>query len=93
MGEIIIRIVTDQLEKQISRIVEDAIDSKLEHYLEYLKNSDTPLTTDQTAEYLSVSKQTIHRWVKVGIIKSRLIGRRRYFLKSEIKDIIHSQRY
>lgn len=47
--------------------------------------SDQLLTIDEAAELLSVSKMTLHRWDKNGILKKVEIGGKRRYRKSDIE--------
>jgi predicted site-specific integrase-resolvase len=47
-------------------------------------------SVNQLCEELSVSRQTLHNWEKSGLIKSRTIGGRRFFLGSDILDAFNS---
>ena len=49
--------------------------------------SDQLLTIDEAAELLSVSKMTLHRWDKNGILKKVEIGGKRRYRKSEIERL------
>ncbi len=49
--------------------------------------SDQLLTIDEAAELLSVSKMTLHRWDKNGILKKVEIGGKRRYRKSDIERL------
>ena len=49
--------------------------------------SDQLLTIDEAAELLSVSKMTLHRWDKNGILKKVEIGGKRRYRKSDINRL------
>jgi len=69
--------------------LKDLIRSCIQEYLqEHLKQAppedNTLLKIDAIADYLGVSKVTIHSWKKQGKIPFHRMGRRVYFKKSEI---------
>lgn len=47
---------------------------------------EKPLTPAELARVLNVSRQTISNWQKQGAISGRVIGGRRYYFLSEIKE-------
>ena len=49
--------------------------------------SDQLLTIDEAAELLAVSKMTLHRWDKNGILKKVEIGGKRRYRKSDIERL------
>ena len=51
-------------------------------------SADQLLTVDQTAQMLSVSKMTLHRWDKSGILKKVEIGGKRRYRKSDIEKLV-----
>lgn len=56
---------------------------------EFLEN-DKLLTCSELQELLNVSRTTIHRYVKGGILNAYKVGKRLYFLKSEVFENILS---
>ena len=48
---------------------------------------DKLYTREEAIEIFNVSAATIWRWVKVGIIKSKRVGKRVYFPESEIRRL------
>jgi len=46
------------------------------------------LTIAEAAEVLRVSQSTLRRWIRLGLIPSRKLGRRRLLLASEIEKVI-----
>ncbi len=48
------------------------------------------ITRKEAAEFLGVSYFTMHKWVKNGTIKERGIGRKKYFLKSDLLCAVSS---
>lgn len=46
------------------------------------------MTRHEAIELLDISSVTLHNWMKAGKIRYRKIGRRVYFLKSEILEDI-----
>ena len=52
-----------------------------------IKRGDSLLTINEAAELLSVSKMTLHRWDKNGILKKVEIGGKRRYRKSDINRL------
>lgn len=44
------------------------------------------MTSTQVAELLAVPKSTVEEWARRGIVPSRKRGKRRFFLRWEIRD-------
>ncbi len=49
------------------------------------------LSVRQTSEYLSTCEETLRYWLKTGRFQPIRIGKRVYFLKSEIDEFIQKQ--
>jgi len=50
-------------------------------------SGDQLLTVDEAARLLSVSKMTLYRWDKSGILKKVEIGGKRRYRKSDIENL------
>lgn len=46
--------------------------------------NDELLTNEQTCQFLQIDKVTLWRWSKTGKVNPYGIGRRRYYIKSEL---------
>lgn len=46
------------------------------------------LTTKETAEYFEVSQPTILNWTKRGILHPKRVGRKWYFKKKEVYNLL-----
>lgn len=49
------------------------------------------MTIPEVAEYLKVTRQTIHKLIKAGKLKAFKIGRSTRILKSEVEGFIQKQ--
>ncbi|MCF6357003.1 MAG: helix-turn-helix domain-containing protein [Draconibacterium sp.] len=49
------------------------------------------LSRREAAEFLSVSYQTMHNWKKAGIIKEHGTMKKKFFLKSELIELIKTK--
>lgn len=56
------------------------------------KEEDRRLTISEAAEMIGKDKSTIHRWRKMGYLKPIIIGKKPYFLKSDIDKILNGGR-
>ena len=50
-----------------------------------------PLTPDEAAEYLKVTRRTIDRWIMDGTIKASKIGRVVRIKRSEIERLLKAE--
>lgn len=48
------------------------------------------LSKKEAAEFLGITRVTLYKWIKKGVIKERGIGRKKYFLKSELLSAVSS---
>jgi excisionase family DNA binding protein len=71
------------LQDLIGRIAKSVAD-EIQHLPTTTAPPEKPLSIDEAANHLGVTRQTIHSWVKSNKIKSHVKGKRRYFLPSEI---------
>lgn len=49
---------------------------------------DEPLTMEQAAKYVGVSRSTLSNWIKEGLLVPHRVGSHPRFLKSELIDLI-----
>lgn len=56
------------------------------------KEEDRRLTISEAAEMIGKDKSTIHRWKNMGYLKPIYIGKKPYFLKSDIDKILNGER-
>jgi len=85
-----IKIEIDQL--SIDRIISGVTDS-IKKTIESSR-ADNPesshLTREQTLKILDVHKSTLIGWVKLGKVSPTYIGRRQYFKRSDIMDLLEN---
>ena len=53
--------------------------------------ANSPLTPDEAAEYLKVTRRTIDRWIADGTIKASKIGRVVRINRSEINRLLKGE--
>lgn len=83
MQEILLNGITvNELKTDILNGIDKLIKDNLNQQAEQTKY----LTRKETAELLKVDKSTLHNWHKQGILIPKQIGRRVYYLLSDIKD-------
>ncbi len=70
-----VQLIENTISKELSKIKSD---SKKQ------KDQDQLMTIRDAMEYLSCSAGTIHKYKRDGILKFRRIGRKVYFLKSDL---------
>ena len=56
------------------------------------KTAEQLLTTDEVADILKVSKMTLHRWNKRGILPKIEIGSKRRYRRADIEAFIEKSR-
>ena len=56
------------------------------------KTAEQLLTTDEVADILKVSKMTLHRWNKRGILPKIELGSKRRYLRADIETFIEKSR-
>lgn len=57
----------------------------------FLKNSDCDfLTRKQTAILLQIDLSTLYDWTKAEKLKSKKVGRRVYYLRADIENLLKS---
>ena len=73
-------------EKTMIEMIRKAVSPLLEEYLgkQNSQPDENPLTIEQAADFLHVSKATIHNWRKEGRITAVKLGGRVYFNKVEL---------
>ena len=72
-------------EEQAVGIIKDTIDKHLEKFNpDKKKESDKLFTIREAMDYFSVSASTIHKYKRDNLLKFRRIGRKVYFLKSDL---------
>lgn len=84
----LIQVTPDQLSELIRDNVRKELKIFIKDFKELQNDPDQLLTTDQTAEFLQVSKATIKNLTKRGILKPYGAGRRNYFKKSEVETAL-----
>lgn len=60
--------------------------------LEKSQYCDELLTIDEVAEMLKVSKMTLHRWDKLGILKKIEVGGKRRYRKSDVEAVTFNRK-
>jgi excisionase family DNA binding protein len=85
MAAFIVTMNEHDCEKFFREIIRSEI-QKINLNIQTAPVQDDLLGIDQVKDYLKVSKVTIHKWKKRGLIKSHRIGRRIYFKKSELNE-------
>ena len=78
--------------KQIKIIIEDVIAEKLKQQKFTSPNSHLPekalLKASDVCEIFQVSKPTLYQWLKQKKVKSFKVKSRRYFLRTDIENLI-----
>lgn len=69
---------------QLAGLIREAALNALAEHEQRKAHAETLLTTSQALDFLSVSKVTLHHWRVTGKVNYRRIGRRVFYLKSEL---------
>lgn len=75
---------------ELNAMIDARVNLRLEEKLKEMAELSNPkfcTVTDICGEY-HVSKQTVHRWAKAGIIAPRKIGGRTLFLREEVEKTL-----
>ena len=82
----------------LQQLIMDAVKKELDNLKNLIQmdpkdsekhNSDI-ISRKEVCEILQVSLPTLHNWNKSGILKNSRIGRRVYYLKSEVLEKLNS---
>ena len=85
MNQVII--VTE--EENLRRIIREELELRKVTNLE--KNLGKKLSRHDAAHFLEVSYQTMHNWVKAGLITQYGIGKKKFFLRSELIEVMNNE--
>ena len=77
----------EELKSLITNSVNVALESRV-NFLNKPMEEDPFLSIEQVQKILSVSKVTIHKWKKKGLITYHKLNRRLYFKKSEVLNAV-----
>ena len=84
---IILQVNSDDLKEFANQILLGA-NSIAREEAEAAARADQLLTVEEAAQMLSVSKMTLHRWDKNGILKKVEIGGKRRYRLSDIEKLV-----
>ena len=73
----------------IKKIVEEAIDKKLNSITASPKDEAKLYTRKETANFLKISLPTLHDWTKSGVVKADRIGNRVLYKYEEIAQALN----
>lgn len=73
----------------IKKIVEEAIDKKLNSFTTSPKDEAKLYTRKETANFLKISLPTLHDWTKSGVVKAYRIGNRVLYKYEEIAQALN----
>ena len=76
------KLIDDSINKAFSRLAPD-----LHKQSQASASSEPPLSVLQACRELSVSRPTLDNWESKKLIKCHRIGRRKYYLRSELLNI------
>ncbi len=85
MSNIILNgLTTTDLKTLITQSVNESVQQIIK--LQKPAEAETYLTREQTAEYLSVSLQTLHNWTNKGRLKAYKICGRVYYKRTDLEN-------
>ena len=84
---VILQVNSDDLKEFANQILLGAKSIAREE-AEAVAKADQLLTVDEASQMLLVSKMTLHRWDKSGILKKVEIGGKRRYRKSDIEKLV-----
>lgn len=80
-------ITLEDLKSLITDSVKVALDNRHDYFTKPIEE-DPLLSIEQVQVLLSVSKVTIHKWKKKGLITYHKLNRRLYFKRSEVLNAL-----
>ena len=81
-----------QLLEAVHNVVQEAVREALRS--SSAKEEDQHLyTVQETAKFLSITRQTVHEYVRTGKLRVHKIGARSYFMRAEILTALQSEGY
>lgn len=89
----LVQLNQEKLLESIAEIINQKIEESLSNFQKQENESSDQfgfLTRKETAEMLQVSYNTIHDWVRMGILKQYKIGNRTFFKREEIIESLNS---
>lgn len=89
------QIFTSISAEELVKTIKDGIQEALSHKLansSTKENEDDLLTIEEVQKIFRVSKVTIHKWKKQGLIPFHKMNRKLYFKKSEIIDSLQHKK-
>ncbi len=78
--------------EQLLGLIREAALAALAEHEQHKALAETLLTTSQALDFLRVSKVTLHGWRMSGKVPYRRIGRRVFYVKSELLAALESGR-
>ena len=78
---------------QLREVMKSFIDEAIKSVVSVEENDiDSFLTTEEVCEYLRISRPTIHRWKREGVIPHIRIGKNIRYRESDLRDVLQSKR-
>ncbi|MBF6597515.1 MAG: helix-turn-helix domain-containing protein [Fermentimonas sp.] len=78
---------------QLREVIKSFIDEAIKSVVSVKENDiDSLLTTEEACEYLRISRPTIHRWKREGLIPHIRIGNNIRYRESDLRDVLQSKR-
>ena len=87
ISEIVIQNVPLQVVVNVADLKELFLDWKEESELNRKKETETLLTPDEVASKYRISKVTLWRWAKDGLLKPVKMGRKSFYRQSDIERV------
>ena len=92
-SQILIPIDTDAFWRHMRNIIEEVLDKKTQGFIQPASiNTKQMLKVKEVCELFQVSKPTVYDWIHQGKLKSLKIESRRFFLASDIEELIAKNR-
>lgn len=89
--KIFISISKDELAQTIKDSIKDVLSKEYANSKNFNEDENL-LTIEDVQKIFRVSKVTIHKWKKRGLIRYHKLGRRLYFKKSELLDDLEKKK-
>lgn len=75
--------------EDLRKVLSEMVSSLKEQRIEEKREMDERLTPNEAVERYKLSKPTLWRWGKAGLLSSVKLGGKRFYLKSEIEKMLN----
>ena len=82
------QIFTNISEEEFKEIIRECVQTEIEKVSNTPSNKEDLIKAKEACVFLHISKVTLFKWLKEGIIKGYYLGTRLYLKKSELEEAL-----